>query len=83
MADVTGDGIGAPAVRWFSITPSDDAVLAIRPRAIYVGVTGNLAVQDDAGTSVTFVAVPVGYHPLRPLRVLSTGTTATSLVGLY
>jgi hypothetical protein len=83
MADVTGDGIGAPAVRWFGITPNDGQNLAVRPRAIYVGVTGNLAVTDDAGTSVTFIAVPVGYHPLRPIRVLSTGTTATSLVGLY
>ena len=83
MADKTGDGIGAPATHWFAITPSDSVDLAVVPRGLYVGVSGTLTVIDIDGTSCTFVAAPVGYHPLRPKRVMATGTAATNILGLY
>lgn len=83
MADRTGDGLGAPGVRWYSVTPNDNTDLDPIPRALYVGVTGDLALVDVDGTAVTFVAAAVGYHPLRPRRVKSTGTTATSVVAIY
>lgn len=65
-----------------TITPSDATLLAIR--ALYVGGTGNVTVQPlhGAGT-VVFSAVPVGtILPIAIKRVLSTGTTATLMVGL-
>ena len=80
--DTCGDGSGEPAGHWFNIAVDDNAFISPIPRALYVGVTGNLVVEDIDGNTVTFVAVAVGYHALRP-RKLKTGTTATSIVGLY
>ena len=64
-----------------AITPSD-----VNPqsyRAIYVGGAGNVAVETLGGNVVTFTAPPVGtVLPVEVKRVLSTGTTATLLIGL-
>lgn len=82
--DRTGDGLGAPAVDGFSITPHDSNELTTPTRGIYVGVTGDLKVRlFPSGTTLTFVAAPVGYHPIRADLVYSTGTTATSILGLF
>lgn len=83
MADVTGDGLGAPGVKWYAVTPNDNTDLNPIPRALYVGVAGDLALVGIDGVSATFVAAPVGYHPLRPYKVLSTGTTATNIIAIY
>lgn len=59
---------------------------------IYVGVTGNVAVmpkaqedktaQGGTPTAVTFVGVPAGaIIPLNIVRVMSTNTTASDIVG--
>jgi hypothetical protein len=41
-------------------------------------------VEAADGTALTFVGVPAGsFIPLQCRRVLSTGTTATSIVALY
>lgn len=65
------------------ITPSDSTIIPY-PRSIYVGVSGDVAVvmKGKAG-AVTFKAVPVGVLPIRPVQVLSTGTTATDMLALY
>lgn len=82
MADLTGGGVGEPANHWFQITPNDNIDLAITPRAILVGVAGNLNVVGIDGVAA-ILPVPVGYNPIRPKRVMSTSTTATGLFGLY
>lgn len=64
------------------ITPDDNNDLTSLPKAIFVGVAGDIVVHNKAGTSVT-LTVAAGYHPIRPHRVLSTGTTATGIIGLY
>lgn len=73
-----------PSGRFRAITPSDTTVYDPEIYAVYVGGAGNVAVvAADTGTSVTFVAVPVGtILPIRVTKVLSTGTTATNLVGM-
>lgn len=72
-----------PSPRPIGITPHDTNELAYVVRAFYVGVTGNVAVVNDLGDTVIFVAVPAGATvPCMTKRVLSTGTTATSIVGL-
>jgi hypothetical protein len=81
--DKTGDGRGEPGVHWYAVSPSNSNDLDPIPRGLYVGVTGNLSLTDIDGTVVTFVAAPVGYHPLRPRRVRATGTTATNIVAIY
>lgn len=67
-----------------AITPADADTFAV-PVAVYVGVTGNVAVTPaNGGANVTFVGVPAGaVLPIMVRAVLSTGTTATSLVACY
>jgi hypothetical protein len=83
MADVTGRGNGEPANHWFTVVPSDTTDLAIVPRGIYVGVTGAVAMHDVTGNKCIFEAMPVGIYPIRPRRILATGTAATNILGLY
>lgn len=72
----------SPAMHARAVTPSDS--VNINARALYVGVTGNVAVLTSGGDAVTFTAVPAGgIIPVNCQRVLSTGTTATSIVALY
>lgn len=74
----------SPASSAFPITPSDSTDLAINTRCIYVGVTGNITLNMYDGSSVTFSNVPAGFIlPVRAKRILATGTTATSLIGMY
>lgn len=55
-----------------------------KPRALYVGVTGNVSLVASDGSVATFVAVPGGtVLPVRFKRVNSSGTTASSLVAIY
>lgn len=71
-----------PAGGAFAVTPSDSTVLA-GVRALYVGVSGDVAVVTPGRTAaVTFTAHPVGYMPVRATHVLETGTTATNIVAL-
>lgn len=55
------------------------------PVTVYCGSAGNIAVVPENGNpSVTFSNVPAGQVlPCRVVQVLATGTTATSLVGVY
>jgi hypothetical protein len=73
-------GLSAPATRHFAITPSDSANLALRPRAIVFQTDGAAVLRDEAGTDVTYNRYAGDVLPLRAVRVLATGTTAT-LVG--
>jgi hypothetical protein len=74
----------ASADGFFAITPHDSTDFAYNVRGIYVGTAGNVVAVTEAGTAVTFTAVPVGsILPIRAKRVNSTNTTASNLVGLY
>lgn len=51
--------------------------------AIYVGVTGNVAVMMLSGAVVTFTAIPAGaVLRVKVSKVMSTSTTATDMIGL-
>jgi hypothetical protein len=77
-------GAESPAVDAFAITPDNSNDLATVTRGIYVGVSGDLKVITLGGETVTFVGLAAGMiHPIRVARVLATGTTATSIVGVY
>lgn len=64
----------------FSITKSDVTVIACE--ALYIGVTGDVAVITVGNTTITFTNVPVGVLPIRCTKVLSTGTTASGIIGM-
>ena len=87
MADTFANfaaGLTSPAEHAVAITPNDGADLANSTRGIYVGVTGNIKITTSAGDDVTFAGLAAGIiHPIRARRVWATGTTATSIVGVY
>lgn len=71
------------ATRWAAITASDTAWLEPTPVSVYIGAAGNIVVEGDDGVTATF-AVSAGQElPVQARRVLSTGTTATGLIGFY
>ena len=74
----------SPANNAFSITPSDVADLPFVTRAVYFGGSGDLRILTAAGEDVTFLFVPQGVIlPVRAKKVFASGTTATSLMGMY
>lgn len=74
----------SPYVGGFAVTKSDSAVFPQPTRALYVGGVGDVAVTYLDGTTDVLKAVPTGtLLPVRVTQVLSTGTTATNISGLY
>lgn len=79
-----GSGLESPATGLLVIAPSDGADLTVMPRALMVTQSGNVAVVMKDGSTGTLPALQAGVpYPIRVRRVLSTGTTATGIVGLY
>ena len=71
------------AVDGVAVTPSDSTVLAAT-RSLYVSGAGDVAVEMISGNTVTFAAVPAGtVLPVQVVKVLATGTTASSIVAMY
>ncbi len=86
MADGDNSGINGVADTAVAITPNDSTDLSATTNKLYVGGAGSLVVRliGAPTTNVTFAAVPAGTTlPIRVVRVLSSGTGATSIVGLY
>ena len=68
----------------FAITKSDTVNFGRVTKGIFVGGAGNMVVVMADGTEVTLTACIVGsVYNLRAIRVNSTNTTATLMVGLY
>lgn len=79
----------APAKGVFAITPNNVTVFdnvganSPMPRSLYIGVGGNIAIVTEDGSSGV-LTVPGGFVlPVSVRQVLATGTTATSIFGLY
>jgi hypothetical protein len=67
-----------------AVTPNDSTDLTYTTRALFVGGAGNIAVTMAGGQSVTFTGVTAGaLLPIRVTRVLSTGTTATTITAIW
>jgi len=65
-----------------AVTPSDSTLIPTT-RALYIGVTGNLAVQmSDDENVITFTNVAVGIFPIQVIKVMATNTTATGIIAL-
>lgn len=77
-------GLTSPPEHAAAILPNDALDLAVVPRALYVGVAGNVAVRMAGGGTVTLASVPAGtLLPIRVSRILATGTTAGGILGFW
>jgi hypothetical protein len=88
MADAfagAADAVFAPATRGVALVPHDVNALADIPKALFVGVGGDLVCRGVNDTAdVTFRNVGAGsVLPYRARIVRATGTTAASIVALY
>lgn len=72
-----------PAANAGEVTPDDANDIAYASRCLFVGNAGNLKATMLDGNTVTFVNLPVGFHPLAVTRVWSTGTTANNIIALW
>ncbi len=73
-------GVGYPVTKFKSAIPDDTANLDHLPDGLYVGGAGNLTVMGIDGVQATFIVTAGSYHPLRPRRIMSTGTSATNII---
>lgn len=82
--DSFAPNLTGPAVSGFDITPDDNVDLPTLPRALMVTGGGDVAVQFRDGSSLVLPGLTPGViYPLRPARILASGTTATGLKGLF
>lgn len=76
-----------PADSAAAITPNNSTDLTGVTRGLYVGVSGDVKVDlydNETVTTVTFVDLAAGViHPIRARRVYATGTSATSILGIF
>lgn len=76
-------GLSSPICGGFDVTPDDATDLSGLTRAIILGGSGDVAVVLKNGDTLTLPALAAGViYPLRAVRVLATGTTATGIKGL-
>lgn len=74
---------GCPQGLLLSLTHSENACDRTRFDRLWIGATGNVAVRDKFGNVSTLLAVPTGTMlDVRAERVMSTNTTATSIVAI-
>ena len=74
----------APARDAAAILPSDATDLAVLPRALFRGQTGDVSARLAGGQTVVFRNVQGGSTlPVRAARVHATGTTATDIIALW
>lgn len=87
MADIyegKATGLESPIIMLKAVAPSDTVDLADgRTRALFVGVAGSVVVRDALGNTVTLTSADSQYHPIRVVRVMATGTTASGIVALW
>lgn len=88
MSDVFGghaDSVSGPATRAVAVVPHDGNPLPEIPKALFIGVGGDLVARGAGDTAdVTFKNLSTGsVLPFRARLVRATGTTASAIVALY
>jgi hypothetical protein len=74
--------LDSPGRQFFAITPTNNVDIPLRPRALWVGVAGSITCRGDGGIDVLFSNLTVGWHPIGPVQIQATGTTASGIVGV-
>ena len=68
-----------PGVLGVDITPNDDNDLVFKPRAITCLVAGTVRLMWPDGTTSNHTLAVGNPLPVRPVRILATGTTASGI----
>ncbi len=85
----TDESILAPYTRAVTLTPNDSTDLTEVTRGVLSAGAGShhsivvTLAGDTDGTNVTLTTANGAFVPVRIKRLWSTGTTATSVIGLY
>lgn len=80
----SADHPAGPSRAPFAVTPHDTDALPVVPKALYIGVSGDVTLRGVAGNAdVTFRNCAAGQIlDVRASHVRATGTTAASIVAL-
>lgn len=78
------DEVSAPSTRARAVAPHDANELPLIPKALYVGVAGNITMRGvDDVTDTLWVGVVAGsIIPFRAKFVRATGTTASGILAM-
>jgi hypothetical protein len=72
-----------PYLDYAAAVVTSDVTVLPRFRALYIGVSGDVAIRMWKGQNVvTFKAVPVGILAVAGDKVMATNTTATNILAL-
>lgn len=77
-----GRAIDSPAWGGEAVVPHAANEQGVISRGLYVGGAGNVSVLMMDGSTLLFVALPIGIHAIRCRRVNAIGTTATNMLFL-
>lgn len=79
------DSVLSPGTRAVAVTPHNTDALVDIPKALYVGVGGDITMRGVNGTvDVLWKNVQTGQIiPFRAQFIRATGTTATNIVAIY
>jgi hypothetical protein len=69
-------GSESPITQAWTITPDDDTDLSVVPRCLILDQAGTVRMVPAGGSTAVSVPLQAGFNPIRPSRVLSTGTTS-------
>jgi hypothetical protein len=75
--------VHSSVLRWYEVTPSNDAFLPVLPRLVHCRSGGAVALEDADGNVVVWEFPVGGDKPLSPVRIRATGTEATGIVVGY
>ena len=78
-----GNTLQSPPSGGAPITPDDQLTLSVATRALNVATTGDVALRTVDGDTITLHIAAGSVFPIRAIKVLASGTTATGSVGLW
>lgn len=81
----SADSVSSPATDAVAVVPHDVNELPTIPKALYVGVGGDIVMRGKAGTvDQTWKNVPSGaVLAFRARYIRATGTTATNILAIF
>ena len=70
----------ASVFKWAVVTP-DDLTTFDLCRCLYIGVAGDVQIEDGDGNAITFANCPVGILPVMAVRLMDETTAGSVLAG--